>query len=563
MQVSTAIITEMLAPADQAAAGVGAGFAALIDPKSGDDSAAFAQAANQVTGAAPNAEATEPKIGASKSAPTIEMPVEVTGEKEAPKGSSEELDNHRVWKTAEELVDLSNVRENGQKVEVAASQSVPGTDGATAALLEGDVEPALVRARMPDAGFDAVSDVVEAPADQKGSNGTGTASPKSAEDGPTTATAEVKAHPTAHANPIVSEDVIAVPMLVAPASEVSADVHDDVTMPQMKLADPAWAHESEASDNKDRTEVSVPLDTASASEVSMTAMAQHMREEAAKVVAERPLVTPAVDGASSHGKLVVKTLHQLEVVDGMAEGASKETSAAVDRPAINSEFEEVQVKIERHTEGVRERAPSPSNLGRPVLAMQTHELLQESVAPRSDTPPPHLVSGAHSTAPGAPVVAPVIVPGHGAPAASHQLHHVVLTTSAKMMAEDVGVELAHSAKKGSHEISIRLDPAELGRIEVKLTIADDGRVKATLSADNPRTHDLLRRDADTLIKSLNDAGLKADAGDFQFDGRQPGQSEQRQSERQGSRVATGLSDELAHEDKTEVGPKRSTRGRLV
>ena len=69
---------------------------------------------------------------------------------------------------------------------------------------------------------------------------------------------------------------------------------------------------------------------------------------------------------------------------------------------------------------------------------------------------------------------------------------------------------------GQSRISITLHPAELGQIDVKLNIGNDGAVKAIISIERPETFELLQRDARGLEKALQDAGLKTDSGSLSF-----------------------------------------------
>ena len=59
---------------------------------------------------------------------------------------------------------------------------------------------------------------------------------------------------------------------------------------------------------------------------------------------------------------------------------------------------------------------------------------------------------------------------------------------------------------------IRLDPADLGRIDVRLDMGDDGIVKAHLTVDKVETLALLQRDARTLERAFEQAGLKPSDG---------------------------------------------------
>jgi flagellar hook-length control protein FliK len=82
--------------------------------------------------------------------------------------------------------------------------------------------------------------------------------------------------------------------------------------------------------------------------------------------------------------------------------------------------------------------------------------------------------------------------------------------------EQVAVHLSRAVQQGQERMTIRLHPAELGRIEIKLDLSAEGVVKASFHIDQPATLDLLQRDAKGLEKALGDAGLKTDGGSLNF-----------------------------------------------
>lgn len=82
--------------------------------------------------------------------------------------------------------------------------------------------------------------------------------------------------------------------------------------------------------------------------------------------------------------------------------------------------------------------------------------------------------------------------------------------------EQVNVHVAKGLEAGKDKITINLKPAELGRIEVQMEVARDGRMVATITADNRDTLDLLQRDSRDLAKALQDAGMQTDSGNLQF-----------------------------------------------
>jgi flagellar hook-length control protein FliK len=73
--------------------------------------------------------------------------------------------------------------------------------------------------------------------------------------------------------------------------------------------------------------------------------------------------------------------------------------------------------------------------------------------------------------------------------------------------DKLGLEIATKSIDGVRHFDIRLDPPELGRVQVHLSVDDSGRAQASLVVDKPQTLELLQRDAQSLNRALGDAGL--------------------------------------------------------
>ena len=80
----------------------------------------------------------------------------------------------------------------------------------------------------------------------------------------------------------------------------------------------------------------------------------------------------------------------------------------------------------------------------------------------------------------------------------------------------VPLEIAGKAIAGTNHFEIRLDPPELGRIEVRLDVGRDGSISSHVIADRKDTLDLLQRDGATLQRAFEDAGLKTSDQGMQF-----------------------------------------------
>jgi flagellar hook-length control protein FliK len=94
----------------------------------------------------------------------------------------------------------------------------------------------------------------------------------------------------------------------------------------------------------------------------------------------------------------------------------------------------------------------------------------------------------------------------------------------------VAVEIAARASAGSNRFEIRLDPPDLGRIDVRLNVDKQGNVTSHLVVERSATLDLLRRDAPQLERALQDAGLKTSGDGLQFSLRDQGAGAQNQNQ---------------------------------
>jgi flagellar hook-length control protein FliK len=80
----------------------------------------------------------------------------------------------------------------------------------------------------------------------------------------------------------------------------------------------------------------------------------------------------------------------------------------------------------------------------------------------------------------------------------------------------LAVEIAASVQSGKTHFEVRLDPADLGRIDVRIDVDRNGQVTSHLTVDKPETLSMLKQDAPQLQQALNDAGLKTGSGGLQF-----------------------------------------------
>ncbi|KAF0229603.1 MAG: flagellar hook-length control [Beijerinckiaceae bacterium] len=107
------------------------------------------------------------------------------------------------------------------------------------------------------------------------------------------------------------------------------------------------------------------------------------------------------------------------------------------------------------------------------------------------------------------------------------------------------IEIGMQAVRGVTNFQIRLDPAELGRVDVKLQIRENGEVNASLVVDRVETLQMLRRDASTLQNAFEQAGLKQSPDGLSFSLRGEGREGQQQDQRAQGGSAVDALDEVA------------------
>jgi hypothetical protein len=71
----------------------------------------------------------------------------------------------------------------------------------------------------------------------------------------------------------------------------------------------------------------------------------------------------------------------------------------------------------------------------------------------------------------------------------------------------LGVAIAARSKDGARQFDINMHPADLGKIDVRISVDSSGQAQAHLTAEQPQTLQLLKQDQTTLAQNLRDAGL--------------------------------------------------------
>jgi|GEM_PF-5958531 len=143
-------------------------------------------------------------------------------------------------------------------------------------------------------------------------------------------------------------------------------------------------------------------------------------------------------------------------------------------------------------------------------------------APAAKSAPPDLaeLAARASTGTDAAPDAPQALPQfriETAPAGTAQaVRAPYLAPPAQAVVPQVAFEIARQVQNGINRFEIRLDPPEMGRIDVRMDIDGAGNVHARLSVEKVETLDLMQRDQRALERALAQAGLDAGKTNLEF-----------------------------------------------
>ncbi|MCX8476651.1 MAG: flagellar hook-length control protein FliK [Sphingomonas sp.] len=149
--------------------------------------------------------------------------------------------------------------------------------------------------------------------------------------------------------------------------------------------------------------------------------------------------------------------------------------------------------------------------------------------------------------------------GPGAPTSAPAPTEPVIEARSGHLGQSLGVEIARKVELGEETLRIRLNPIELGRIEVTLAFDDKGSLQATVRTESAQAMDLLRQDAPDLARTLDQAGVRTDAQSFRFESRagDGGGQQAQQQHQQSNRGQFASSDDDAGAAEPIYRPVRS------
>lgn len=183
---------------------------------------------------------------------------------------------------------------------------------------------------------------------------------------------------------------------------------------------------------------------------------------------------------------------QLSVGEGSADSGSKEKQAQpVQTP--------IAPTVSQPTQSAAWAAPSATNGNAGQFGSQSGQGQSQSSA--NQTTPIQPLGGTQAAAKDATSFESLV----------RQPAHVRGSAS-----EQVVFQMKSMIKDGVNKMIVKLDPPELGELEIRMQINRAGHADVMIQVERPQTLELLQKDARLLQQALHDAGMSADGGSLSF-----------------------------------------------
>lgn len=268
-----------------------------------------------------------------------------------------------------------------------------------------------------------------------------------------------------------------------------------------------------------------------------------------QLVASLTTPKPQLQPAAPTVPIAAPTLQLPELAARKPETADQKPDATRPDPLQDLQLEP-DVKLEAKADKPDDRPASSES--KPVSPAANHAATKPADAPAPATP-------AADTSP--QVAQPVAAATNTTARAIHAAYSAPVQ---QLNLPQVAFEVARQFEAGNTRFQIRLDPPELGRIDVKLDLDKHGTVNARMFVERPETLDLMLRDQRALQQALQQAGLDTAKTNLEFSLRQNpfagSGADTGQSGGNGGQPGFGPFGTPAAEEGTELAPQTLYRG---
>jgi flagellar hook-length control protein FliK len=300
----------------------------------------------------------------------------------------------------------------------------------------------------------------------------------------------------------------ATPSEVAPLAATPVSATTDVAVPAAAVAVPAAA-------------VAVNTQTAATDAIAIPVNQPAAKADA--VVQADPELAAAVATATPVAAVAPKATPKTTIAARPSESATSIPTGVQPRaadPSVPSTSPDAASK------GVAPQGPAadgkPKTDGGAVDAAKPGPANTDAPAPAAATAAPHehraVATQVQTDAPGVDQAANAIQQPQAPSATTPQATQLTVTaaTTAAVPLNGLALQIAVTAQSGKSRFEIRLDPAELGRIDVRIDVDRHGQLTSHLTVEKPETLAMLRQDAPQLQRALDNAGFKTGDSGLQF-----------------------------------------------
>lgn len=199
----------------------------------------------------------------------------------------------------------------------------------------------------------------------------------------------------------------------------------------------------------------------------------------------------------------------------MAGAADEVDASAKPEPLIRSTDAKLEADVQLEPKADSTDPKATTTDSKPTAAAPQANGKPDAPAPVAAATP--VVTNADAAAQGAQAAQAVAAT---AAASTRAIHAAYAAPVQQLNLPQVAFEVARQFGAGNTKFQIRLDPADLGRIDVKLDLDKNGTVNAHMVVERPETLDLMLRDQRALQQALQQAGLDGGKTSLEFSLRQ-------------------------------------------
>ena len=159
-------------------------------------------------------------------------------------------------------------------------------------------------------------------------------------------------------------------------------------------------------------------------------------------------------------------------------------------------------------------APRLAEAAKPTDASRSDNVTADArIVAAAATPADSKTDAANTTSPAnaSAVAAPAV-----AQAAPRAIPAAYQAAGSPINMAQVAFEMVRQIHQGQSRFSIRIDPPELGRVDVRMHVDSSGNVNARLTVERSETLDMFQRDRGSLEKALSQAGLDGAKTNLEF-----------------------------------------------